>query len=254
MSLIARITSAICALTLGACPAWAAPSFLVVDVDTNQTVLESGSEHPRSIASITKLMTAVTVLESGDNLNDEVLVTKQDYVSSTAIVAGRRYTRRELMLLALVKSDNGAAHALARSHNAGYESFIVEMNHRARYEIGMTHSSFVDSSGLHAENKSTTHDLVKLLIYSQRYQFIREASDQKTVSVGRRIYNSTNHMLRAGWDIVVAKTGFTNAAGQCFIAVWEERGHKFAMVILGSNHRWVDSQQLKTKVLSIIGQ
>jgi D-alanyl-D-alanine endopeptidase (penicillin-binding protein 7) len=253
MKLIAKLI-AIMTLTLGAVPAWSAPSFLVVDLDTKEVLHDSGPDAPRSIASITKLMTAIVVLQSNLDLDSNILITKQDRVSATALVVGKSYTRRELLLLALIKSDNGAAHALARSHPGGIDEFIDEMNHTARTHIKMSNTRFVDSSGLNAGNKSTATDLVKMVMYGQQFKFIREASDMSSVTIGKRIYGTTNRMLRAGWNIVVAKTGLTNAAGQCFVAIWEDRGHKMAMVILGSNHRWVDSQILRTKALSVISQ
>lgn len=253
MKLIATLI-AIMTLTLGAVPAWSAPSFLVVDLDTKEVLHDSGPDAPRSIASITKLMTAIVVLQSNLDLDSNVLITKQDRVSATALIPGKSYSRRELLLLALVKSDNGAAHALARSHPGGIDEFIKEMNHTARTDIKMSNSRFVDSSGLNAGNKSTATDLVKLVMYGQQFRFIREASDMSSVTIGKRIYGTTNRMLKAGWNIVVAKTGLTNAAGQCFVAIWEDRGHKMAMVILGSNNRWSDSQILRTKALGVISQ
>jgi len=253
MTLIARLV-AIMALTLGAVPVWSAPSLLVVDLDTKQVLHDSGPDAPRSIASITKFMTAIVVLQSNLDLDSHVLITKQDRVSSTALVVGKSYTRRQLLLLALVKSDNGAAHALARTFPGGEDEFIDEMNQTARTYIKMSNTQFVDSSGLNSGNKSTATDLVKLVIYGQQFRFIREASDMSSVTIGKRIYKTTNHMLKAGWNTVVAKTGFTNAAGQCFVTIWEDRGHKLAMVILGSNHRWVDSESLRLQALAKINQ
>jgi len=253
MTLIARLI-AIMALTLGAVPVWSAPSLLVVDLDTKQVLHDSGPDAPRSIASITKFMTAIVVLQSNLELDSHVLITKQDRVSSTALVVGKSYTRRQLLLLALIKSDNGAAHALARTFPGGEDEFIDEMNQTARTYIKMSNTQFVDSSGLNSGNKSTATDLVKLVIYGQQFRFIREASDMSSVTIGKRIYTTTNHMLKSGWNIVVAKTGFTNAAGQCFVTIWEDRGHKLAMVILGSNHRWVDSESLRLQALAKINQ
>ncbi len=243
---------AIVALTLGAGSARAAPSFLVVDLDTQKVVHESGPESPRSIASITKLMTAVVTLESGLDLDEMIIVSRSDFVSSTALYGVQKISRRDLLLLALIKSDNGAAHALARTYPGGHDNFVEEMNHMARDHIKMTSSRFVDSSGLAAGNKSTPGDLIKLVLHSQRYRFIREASDMRNVTIGKRIYSSTNRMLRAGWDIIVAKTGLTNAAGQCYVAIWREGSHTFGIVVLGSNNRWRDTQYLRTRVLGVL--
>jgi len=241
-------------LTLGAAPAWSAPSFLVVDLETKQVLHDSGPDAPRSIASITKLMTAIVVLQSDLDLDSHVLITKQDRVSSTALVVGKSYTRRQLLLLSMIKSDNGAAHALARTFPGGVTEFIKEMNHTARTDIKMSNSRFVDSSGLNAGNKSTATDLVKMVMYGQQFRFIREASDMSSVTIGKRMYGTTNRMLKSGWNIIVAKTGFTNAAGQCFVTIWEDRGHKMAMVILGSNSRWIDSESLRLQALAKINQ
>ena len=249
--MIARLI-AIMALTLGAVPAWSAPSFLVVDLDTKEVIHDSGPDAPRSIASITKLMTAIVVLQSDLDLDSNILITKSDRVSSTALVVGKSYTRRQLLLLALIKSDNGAAHALARSYPGGVDNFVEEMNHTATHHIKMSSTHFVDSSGLNSGNKSTASDLIKLVLYGQQFKFIREASDMSSVTIGKRMYGTTNRMLKSGWNIVVAKTGLTNAAGQCFVAIWEDRGHRLGMVILGSNNRWVDSQALRTKALGVI--
>jgi D-alanyl-D-alanine endopeptidase (penicillin-binding protein 7) len=253
MKMIARII-AIMALTLGAVPAWSAPSFLVVDLDTKEVIHDSGPDAPRSIASITKLMTAIVVLQSDLDLDSNILITKSDRVSSTALVVGKSYTRRQLLLLSMVKSDNGAAHALARSYPGGVSEFIEEMNHTAKNHIKMSSTRFVDSSGLNSGNKSTASDLIKLVLYGQQFKFIREASDMSSVTIGKRMYGTTNRMLKSGWNIVVAKTGLTNAAGQCFVAIWEDRGHRLGMVILGSNNRWLDSQKLRIQALGAINQ
>lgn len=253
MKMIAKLI-AIMALTLGAVPAWSAPSFLVVDLDTKEVLHDSGPDAPRSIASITKLMTAIVVLKSDLDLDSNILITKNDRVSSTALVVGKSYTRRQLLLLALVKSDNGAAHALARSYPGGVDNFVEEMNHTATQHIKMSKTRFVDSSGLDSGNKSTATDLIKLVLYGQQFKFIREASDMSSVTIGKRMYGTTNRMLKSGWNIVIAKTGLTNAAGQCFVAIWEDRGHRLGMVILGSSHRWVDSQNLRIQALSAINQ
>lgn len=242
------------ALTLGAVPAWTAPSFLVVDLDTKQVLHDSGPDAPRSIASITKLMTAIVVLQSDLDLDSYILITKQDRVSSTALVVGKSYTRRQLLLLSLIKSDNGAAHALARSYPGGVGEFIEEMNRTATHHIKMSSTRFVDSSGLDSGNKSTVTDLVKLVMYGQQFRFIREASDMSSVTIGKRMYGTTNRMLKSGWNTVVAKTGFTNAAGQCFVTIWEDRGHKMVMIILGSNNRWADSESLRLRALAQINQ
>ena len=206
---------------------------LVFD-ETNSTVLYSkNADSVAPIASITKLMTALVVLEAGQPLDEMLTVESSDRStrSGTAsrLAIGTRLSRRELLHLALMSSENRAAHALGRNYPGGLAACVRAMNARAR-ALGMTHARFFDPTGLDDGNVASPRDLSKLVIAASRNRTISELStDGKySVRVGHSMleFRNTNNLVnKPAWNIVVQKTGYISEAGKCLVmkAIINER-------------------------------
>lgn len=190
------------------------------------------------IASITKLMLAVVVLESGKSLDDEITITKADMVSNSRLPNGTTLTRGQMLHLALMSSDNRAAHCVARTLTGTLNDTIQKMNDTA-HRLGMNFTTYVEPTGLDARNKSTANDLAKLLVYANQKPIITLYSTDRSTVVNKKQFFNTNPYIRGGtWsNAVVSKTGFTNAAGRC-ITVSMSVGEKiYDIVILGSRNK-----------------
>lgn len=196
------------------------------------------------IASVTKLMTALVVVESGAPLDDWLPVVKRDFKAAanaySRIRIGSEAKRRDLLHIALMSSENRAAYLLARHHPGGYHEFIKAMNAKAK-ELGMTNSRFVDSTGLSDANVSTARDLLKLVNAAHKHSLIRDVS----TSPGRYVnfrnpkyglqYGNTNLLVhRDSWGVELSKTGYLDAAGRCLVMVTEIDGEPKAVVLLNS--------------------
>lgn len=198
---------------------------LVVD-ETDATILYAKqSQKVLPVASITKLMTALVVLESEQPLDETVTILPVDRertrASGSRLSVGTQLTRGELLHLALMSSENRAAQAVGRAYEGGLPAFIKAMNAKAR-ELDMNNTRFVDPTGLSSGNVSTAADLTKLVIASSRQPLIEEysTSERLTVTVGRQLleFRNTNSLTsKEDWDISVQKTGFTQDAGQCLV-------------------------------------
>lgn len=215
-----------------------AETILVYDRDHHYTVVEQNADELRSIASITKLMTAMVVLDHYGDLTTPIVYKKK----LGSQLPTRTYTVAELLTAMLVKSDNGAAETLADTFPSGRDSFIAQMNLKAR-DIGMYNSSFADASGLNIENKSTAREVGILALTAYEYNFIRTTSTKKNfqvVSTQKKktktiTLNSTNQVLLAKFDsIVLGKTGFTNPAGYCVTLLVEKNNRLYSVVVLGA--------------------
>src|SRR5579872_6660415 len=212
---------------------------LVVDVTDHKVLYARKADGQRPIASITKLMTTLVVAEARQPLDQVLQVTAADRSREPSRLAvGTRLTRAELFHLALMASENRAAHALARNYPGGVEACISAMNARAR-ALGMTHTHFVEPTGLSSQNTSTPDDLAKLVMAASASPVIRNYSTSRgyIIRSGRRMvaYRNTDMLVdRRSWHIVVQKTGFTNAAGHCLVmqAVIDHR--TVVMVLLNS--------------------
>ena len=244
-------------------PALHSSAALVMDA-TNSTLLYARrSDVPMPIASITKLMTALVVMEAGQPLDETLSITPEDRWPGKGGVSRLRFgthlTRGDLMHLALMASENRAAHALARNYPGGIEACIAAMNAKAR-ELGMTTARFVEPTGLSDENVASAEDLAKLVIAVAKIPVIREYSTDSyyEVPVGRRVlrFHSTDSLTsKADWDIIVQKTGYISEAGRCLVmqAVFDDRA--FVIVLLNSYgkrtrvadarrvRRWVESHE-----------
>lgn len=196
------------------------------------------------IASITKTMTAMVVLDSEAPLDEWLTVEKRHFPAAantfTRLRLKSRATRLDLLHLALMSSENHAAYLLARHHPGGYDAFIEAMNAKSR-ALGMTRTRFVDSSGLSEDNVSTAADLLKMVNAAHGYEIIRAISRQTRHSVRFRNpdytlrYGNTNLLVRRSrWDVRFSKTGYLDAAGRCLVMVAEIAGKPIAMVLLDS--------------------
>lgn len=245
--------AALCASPLFA---WAAPttnyainpvalksqSVLVVDADSGEVIAAKNADAVVAIASLTKLMTALVVLESGLNLEEELEITREDMDTfkrtPSRIPFGARLRRGDLLLLALMASENRSALALSRHYPGGRAAFVAQMNATAA-RLGMTQTHFTDSAGLSASNRSTAHDLRLLLDAANAQPLIQDYSTRPShaVRVGRQRlrFISSNRLVRgANWDIELQKTGYTNEAGRCLVMQATVDGRRLAMIFLNS--------------------
>jgi len=216
---------------------------LIVDHFGN-TLYERRAEDVMPIASVTKLMTAVAILDAKLPLDEQIEITKADRdllrLTGSRLQFGARLSRRELLTLALMSSENRAAAALGRSFPGGTDAFTRAMNRKAR-EMGMYHSSFADPAGLDAANVASARDLARLVFTAMQYPAIRDATTRRGLSVrpwkdrGPLRYVNTNRLLRSGaWEIQLSKTGYINEAGRCLVMHTEFNGTPTVMVLLNS--------------------
>ncbi|WP_051361968.1 D-alanyl-D-alanine endopeptidase [Solimonas soli] len=233
---------------------------LVVDQNTQEVLAEQNADTAQPIASLTKLMTALVVSEAKLPLDEIIEITRDDIDlekhSYSRLSPGLKFTRQELLLLALMSSENRAASALGRAYPGGRAAFIRAMNAKAQ-QLGMTHTHYVDSNGLSSGNVSTAHDLVKLVEAAYKVPLIREFSTEveHTVKPGRRTLHfvSSNRLVRArnDWRIGLQKTGFTNEAGRCLVMQATVKGRPLVMVLLdsdGTYTRFADAQRVRNWV------
>ena len=215
---------------------------LVLDQDTNEVLFSKNPEAVLPIASITKLMTALVVVEAQQPL-DEVLAITQDDVdtekhSSSRLAVGTRLTRGEMLHLALMSSENRAAHALGRYYPGGLAVFVSKMNAKAA-ELGMKGTRYVEPTGLSSLNQSSAQDLALLVKAAHQHELIRQLSTSREyqVAVGRRqmLFHTTNALVRSpSWDIGLQKTGYISEAGRCLVMQAQLAGRKLIMVLLDS--------------------
>ncbi|MBQ8829853.1 MAG: serine hydrolase [Burkholderiaceae bacterium] len=217
---------------------------LAYDLENNKVLYEKNADEPMAIASITKLMTALVIVESKVNLDRKFLVTRADCVRSGArskLRPGMKVSRRTALHLALMSSDNRAAQFLARTYPGGVRTFVRDMNTKAVL-LNMTDTVFYDSTGLHNGNKSSAMDLSHLIASASEYRIIREYSTSPTMSLpyGRRtiVSRTTNRfVLDPDWDIDLQKTGLTTAAGYCMVMQTNISGRPVAMIFLDAPNK-----------------
>ncbi len=215
---------------------------LVVDQDTNEVLFSKNPGAVLPIASITKLMTALVVIEAGLSL-EEPLVVSQDDVnattgSSSRLRVGTQLNRGEMLHLALMSSENRAAHVLGRTYPGGIDTFMAAMNAKAQ-RLGMRGTRYVEPTGLSPDNQSTAEDLTRLVRAASVHPLIRElsTSPEASVPVGARQmqFRNTNGLVRnPEWEIGLQKTGYISAAGRCLVMQTQLAGRKLIMVLLDS--------------------
>jgi D-alanyl-D-alanine endopeptidase (penicillin-binding protein 7) len=231
-------------------------SVMVQDAATGEVVFNKNAEAVVPIASITKLMTAMVVLDRGLDLEQRIVISTDDYDSlkgtHSRLRSGAVLTRTELLLLALMASENRASHALGRTYPGGLSAFIAAMNAKAA-SIGMTDSHFVDPTGLSPQNVSSARDLVKLVQAAHNYPLIREYSttEQAVVKVSGRpqAFRNTNGLVRsAQWNIELSKTGYISEAGRCLVMRVQLASKDVIVVLLdswGKQSRIGDANRLR---------
>ncbi len=219
---------------------------LVMDQDTNEILFGKNLQAVLPIASITKLMTALVVTEARLPLDETLTVTQDDVDtekgSHSRLTVGTRLSREEMLHLALMSSENRAAHVLGRSYPGGLEAFVAAMNGKAQ-ALGMVDTRYVEPTGLSSKNQSSARDLATLVNAAHQHQIIRElsTSPQYQVEVGRRelTFRNTNGLVRSpSWDIGLQKTGYISEAGRCLVMQAKMAGRKLIMVFLDSTGKY----------------
>jgi D-alanyl-D-alanine endopeptidase (penicillin-binding protein 7) len=255
-----------------AAPHLNAQSVLVFDQATGQPLLAKNPTMQTPIASITKLMTAMLVIEADLPMDERIKLTTddRDTIKGTGsrLAIGSTYTRGQLLHLALIASDNRAAHALARTYPGGLDRFVALMNRTAR-SLGMRDTVYVEPTGLSSSNRSTALDLAKLANYAYKnYPEIRQITSTGCYTLGTQrvvlkkkrhhkarvfyrtvAFNNTNRLTRTdGWHIGLSKTGFINEAGHCLV-MQAQVGQRDVIIVLldatGNNRRAADAARIK---------
>ncbi|MCK9199859.1 MAG: D-alanyl-D-alanine endopeptidase [Gallionella sp.] len=242
---------------------------LILDEKSLQPLYTKNADMVAPIASITKLMTAMVVLDANLPLNEEVSVDVADLDTlkgtHSRLRIGMTFTRSELLRLALMASENRAASALARTYPGGTAAAIAAMNAKAR-SLGMYDTQFHDSTGLNSDNVSTARDLSKMVMAARKYQLIHQYTTTASHSVdgwgGRELrFNNTNPLVKnASWDIGVSKTGFINEAGRCLVMEAKINNRPVIIVLLNSMgkstrigdanriKKWIESTNTRTRI------
>jgi D-alanyl-D-alanine endopeptidase (penicillin-binding protein 7) len=227
-------------------PQLASSSAIVVDATTGQAIYAKNADMKKSIASITKLMTAMVVLDANPSMQEMISVTDDDvdYLKHTnsRLPVGTRLPRYDMLRLSLMSSENRAASSLSRNYPGGHQAFINAMNQKAG-KLGMSHTRFYDPTGLTPGNVSTAEDLVKMVRAASQYDLIHEFTTTPNREVALRPnstplqYKNTNVLVRDvadDWNISISKTGYTQEAGRCLVMMAVVGNRKAVMVMLGS--------------------
>ena len=214
----------------------------VQDLETSTVLFAKNDNVVRPIASISKLMTALVVVDANQPMDQMLEITDDDVDTlkhtSSRLVVGTRLSRGDMLHLALMSSENRAAHALGRNYPGGLPAFVEAMNHKAR-ALGMTSTHFIEPTGLSSQNVSSPRDLARLLRAASQRPLIHRYStdDQYEVDVANRtqVFRNTNLLVRKpDWDIKVSKTGYISEAGECLVMLARINGRDVAMVLLDS--------------------
>lgn len=236
----------------------ASNSALVVDLKTNEILYSSNPDAVRPIASVTKLMTAMVVLDAklpmDERLDINIKDTKEMRGVYSRVRIGSQISRKEMLLLTLMSSENRAAASLAHHYPGGYAYFIKAMNAKAK-SLGMKNTRYVEPTGLSHKNVSSARDLVVLLKASEGYPLLGQLSstEKKTVTFSSPKYSldfrNTNRLVyKDNWNIQLTKTGFTNKAGHCLVMRTEMAKRQVAFVVLdayGKYTHMADANRLR---------
>ena len=243
-------------------------SVLVIDRDRNTVLLARNPDEQTSIASITKLMTAMVTLDAGLPLEQTLTISDSDVDrlkgTHSRLAVGTRLSRRDILRLSLMSSENRAAASLARTYPGGRQQFVAAMNAKAQ-ALGMRRTRFADPAGLNPQNVSTANDLAKMVRAASNYALIREftTTSGQLVSVrngrAQEEFNNTNRLVRykdPDWKIELSKTGYTAEAGRCLVMQARTANRPLILVLLDSPgkltpigdanrvRRWLESQRL----------
>ncbi len=236
----------------------ASGSALLVDLKTNEVLYSSNPDFVAPIASVTKLMTAVVALDAKLPMDQQLPVIIRDVPQMRGVYSrvriGSEISRKEMLLLALMSSENRAAASLAHHYPGGVPAFVAAMNAKAK-ALGMTSTHYVEPTGLSEQNVSNAKDLVKLLKATQQYPLIGQYSTtaEHTAAFRKPNYTqgfrNTNRLVyKADWSIQATKTGFTNEAGHCLVMRTQMAGRQVAFVVLdafGKYTHMADASRLK---------
>jgi D-alanyl-D-alanine endopeptidase (penicillin-binding protein 7) len=220
-----------------------AAAAIIYNPETNQVLWEENSQSQRSIASITKVMTATVFLENSPDLSEGVTIAHSDVfqASTTHLHSNDKVTTDDLLHLLLIASDNAAARALARVSPYGSEGFVRRMNEKAA-ELGLESTSYADPSGLLSENVSSAYDMARLITHAsqdERISSVMRTPEYTVRTASHRLitFHSTNHLLgRPDVDVRAGKTGFISKAGYCLATLLQlpDNGPQVAVVVLGA--------------------
>ena len=226
-------------------PSVNARAALVMDAQTGEVLYSKNTNTALPIASITKLMTAVVTSDARLNMSEDITLQQIDFAgaggknSSSTLKAGDTMNRAEMLLVALMKSENPAAAALARTYPGGRQAFINAMNTKAR-QLGMNSTHYVESTGLDVRNISSARDLGILVSAASQYGLIRQFSTTAhyDFNLGYRVLksNNTNALVRnGGWNINISKTGYINESGRCVVMHATVNNRPAVVVLLGAS-------------------
>jgi len=243
---------------MGTCQAAALRSehAIVISDDTGDVLMSKSPDAIVPIASLTKLMTAMVVLDSKPNMAEKISIQEADVDilkhSKSHVPVGTTWTRKEIFELALMSSDNRAAASLARTYPGGNAAFLRAVQAKIK-SLGLTHTTIKEPTGLSPENTSSASDLAKMAQAAGKYPVITNITSDKSDTIlrnGRPFkVNNTNHLVGAsGWNVLLSKTGFTNEAGHCLIMRIKQAGKRATLVLLNaqaSSIRVVDALQIK---------
>ena len=241
---------------------------LVIDQDTREVLFRKNDNAVLPIASLTKLMTGLVISEGNLSMSEMITITQADVDtekgSSSRLAVGSVLSRGDLLHLALMSSENRAAHALGRTYPGGLDAFVSRMNARAM-ALGMADTRYVEPTGLSSRNQSSANDLAVLVGAAYQEPVLRELSTSpgREIEVGSRTlhYNNTNRLVKnPQWDIGLQKTGYISEAGQCLVMQAQVAGRKLIMVFLDSAgklsriadaervRRWVEKSPTSTVI------
>jgi D-alanyl-D-alanine endopeptidase (penicillin-binding protein 7) len=232
-------------------------SVLIVDQSNSSVLYSRNSDVAAPIASITKLMTALVIMDAKQPLDEPIRITDADRdfpkAAFSRLTVGTTLTRGDLMHLALMSSENRAAHALGNHYPGGMRAMVAAMNAKAK-SLGMTSAYFVDPTGLSSQNVASPEDLSKLVIAASKNRTIREYSTDKNYIVRVQKHrvefrNTDNLVANPSWNIIVQKTGYIAEAGKCLVMAAVIEGRSVVIVLLdsfGKYTRVADAQRVKT--------
>ena len=224
---------------------------------TGKVLFEKNADHVQPIASISKLMTAMVVLDAEQDMEEVIEITEEDVDrlkgTRSRLAVGTLLTRETALLLALMSSENRAAHALGRNYPGGMQAFVEAMNLKA-LSLGMLNTFFVEPTGLSSQNVSNANDLAQMVLAAAQYPTIRYFStmDQADVFVGKRVqtFHNTNGLVdSSAWEIAISKTGYISAAGRCLVMSAVVANKPVVIILLnsvGKRSREGDANRIKT--------
>jgi len=217
---------------------------MITDLDTGEVLYQKNPDAVVPIASVSKLMTALVVLEAKQDMDERIPIQVRDSIQMQNVISrirlGSELRRREVLHLALMASENRAATALAHAYPGGYFAFVRAMNLKAQ-ALGMNSTRFVEPTGLSYFNVSTARDLTRLIKAARQYPEVRKmtTSEKLDARFSRpryvlAFYNTNRLVNNEEWDILLSKTGYNDAAGRCLALLVRVRGQRIAMVLLDS--------------------